>query len=88
MDILGALPNMTNENQFVELMTFLYSTLTSEVPTSKTTAKHITSIFYEMWIVPFSIPDYLLTDNGTQFMSRFFETICCFFWLKYLSSRA
>lgn len=70
MIIFGLFPKTENGNQFVLIMPDRYSKLTRSKPTSKTSAMHIASIFFDIWIVPFEIPAHLLTDNGTQILSR------------------
>lgn len=69
MDILGLLPKMLNGNQFVLVMTDHYS---RAVPTCKTTALHIASIFMDLWILPYEIPAPMLTNNGIQVVSKLF----------------
>lgn len=43
-------------------------------------------ILPEHWIVSCGIPAYLLTDQGTQFVIKFFQTICSFHGLESLLS--
>lgn len=78
MDILGPLPKMTNGNQFVVVMIDRYSNLTQTGPASKKSEAHIVNIFYDDRIVPYEAPAYVFTNNDTQVVSTFFETICIF----------
>lgn len=86
MDILEPPPKSTHENQLVVVMTDRHSKLTRAVPTTQTTALHVASIFYDHWIIPYGIPDHLLTENSNQFVSKFFATLCQFLDLKHLTT--
>lgn len=87
MHILGLLLKTATGNQFVFIMTDLNSKLTRAVPTSKTSALHVPSIFCNHLIAAYKIPAYLLTNNGTQFVSQIFETICNYLGLKHSQPR-
>lgn len=52
-------------NQSVTFMTDRYTKLASAVPTSKTTASNITSLFLDSWAIPYGIPEIVLKDNRT-----------------------
>lgn len=43
--------------------------------------RHIVTIFYDSWILPFCIPAYLLPDNSTQFVSKFFKNYIHLPWI-------
>lgn len=58
------------------------------VPTSKTTALQIASLFMDFWIIPNGIPEFVLTDNGTQFISKLFELICAVLGTRHLTTTA
>lgn len=78
MDIRSPEPKTENGNKFLVAMTDQYSKLTRAMPTSKTRATLMATMFFQNSIVPFGIAAYLLTDNGTKFVRHFFETICDF----------
>lgn len=40
------------------------------------TAAHIDEIFLDAWVMPYGVPDQLLTDNGPQLAGKNFKTIC------------
>lgn len=58
-----------NGNQFMVIMDDQYFKLTITVPTWKTSATHMASIFYDNGILPYRIPTYILRDNGSKFVS-------------------
>lgn len=66
----------------------LYTNLTSAIPWTNSTASHVTTVFLDRWIVPYSIPDHQAAENGPQFVSKCLETICGFFGLKHLTTTA
>lgn len=79
MDIRGPLSVTSAGNQYVTLMTDRYSKLTTALPTSKTSARHIASMLMDNWIHLYEMPDYVLTENGTQFICKFFEFLIAIF---------
>lgn len=42
----------------------------------------------DKWAIPYRIPANVLTDNGTQSVSKFLETMCNFLALKHLKTPA
>lgn len=84
MEKLGRLPRTTLGTQYVMVITDRYSKLTWAVPTLKTSAAHVASIFYDQWIVPNEISAVLLTDTSPKPLNKFFQTLFNFFGLKHL----
>lgn len=68
------------------VMTDRYPNVTGAVTTSKTTTADIASICTEHWTTPYRIPDYVRTDNGTQSVSKLFESVCAFLGTKHLTT--
>lgn len=56
--------------------------------TSKSSVMNIASIYYDHWIVLYGIRAYLLTDSGTQFVSKLFGTIGNSLGLKHITTTA
>lgn len=88
LDILGPLPKTKKENLYVVVMTDRYSKLTRDIPTSSITTTAVKYIFSEHWINPHGIPAFVLTDNGTLLVSKFFATLCTHLGLKQLTTTA
>lgn len=89
MNILGPLPKTTHRRQFLIChVGSLFETdkLTRAVPSTQSTAPHVSSIFYDHWIIRYRILDQMLTDNGKQFFSKSFETLCNFLCVKHLTT--
>lgn len=88
IDILGPLPVSTSGNRFVLVVTDRFSKLTRSIPMKMTTAVKVAEQFVEQWIIPYGAPDYLLSDNGPQFVAKFFEAICTCLTIKHLTTTA
>lgn len=44
---------------------------------AKVLAPIVGTVLKERWILPFGIPNTILTDNGVQFVSKFFAALLC-----------
>lgn len=76
MDILCVLPRARNGNLFIIGTTVRHSKITKAIPFSKTTATPVVNVFLDHWIVPYGIPNRMLSDNGPQFVIKFFAMFC------------
>lgn len=85
MDTLGPVPGTLEGNQDVLVMTDRYSKLTKAVPTSKTTASHIVSLSMDNRIMQSDIKTHVLAGNRTQFVGKFFKSLCAFSGTKHLT---
>lgn len=86
MDNLGFLSTTKTGNKFIVIMLDHYSKLTRAVQTKTTTATDVTKAFGENWIVPYGIPERLLTDNGYQFDEKLFKSVCVGLSIKLMTS--
>ena len=75
MDLLGPFP--TTESGFTNILvtTDRFSKLAQVTPLKTTTAPVVANAFVEHWFIPYGMPSFLLTDNGPQFVAKFFESI-------------
>lgn len=71
MQILELLPNTLTGNQLVLVMPHRYSSFARAVTTYKTTVSHMASMFMDHCTTLYRTSDYVLTGNGTQFISLF-----------------
>lgn len=55
---------------------------------TKTKAIHVADVFIDNWIILYGISNYLLSDYGPQFVSKFFGAICGFLGVKQLTTTA
>ena len=70
------------------VITDRYSKLARAVPLDTSNTDTVADAFLGMWIYPYGVPDYLLTDNGSQFISEFFERICAALGTTHLRTTA
>ena len=73
MDIVGPFVKTQNGHTNVLVITDRFSKIARAIPLKKTTAAEVAAAFLENWICPYGMPEYLLTDNGPQFVARTFE---------------
>ena len=76
IDILGPLPRTTTGFRYLLVITDRYSKLTRTIPLRDVKSVTIAKAFCENWVFQYGPPTYLLSDNGGQFTSKFFQSIC------------
>ena len=84
MDILGPLPRTARHNRFLLVLTDRFSKLTRTVPLTNVSTPTVAKAFCEHWVFAYGPPVYLLTDNGSQFASKFFVDVCTILGIKQL----
>lgn len=87
MDVWLPLTKTDSENKVLVVMTDIYSKIARDVPTVKTTESHIESRFLDNWICAYGIPRYILSDHGSQFVSKLFTVLRGFFGCKKLETK-
>jgi transposase InsO family protein len=89
MDILGPLTTTTRGNRFLLVITDRFTKLTRAYPLANTTAEVVAKMFFDGWVASgYGIPQVLLTDNGSQFVAKFFQTFCKILGLKQVFTSA
>jgi transposase InsO family protein len=88
MDILGPLPETKSGNRFLLVMVDRVSKLTRTVPLRTIIATEVAKIFVHEWYCVYGAPVIILTDNGTQFVSKFFQTVCRLLGVKQVFTTA
>ena len=76
IDILGELPRTQRGNRYLLVITDRFSKLTRTVPLKRITAAVVAEAFTKHWAFVYGPPVYLLSDNGSQFLSKFFLAVC------------
>lgn len=76
VDILGPLPVSLTRNKYVLAFTDRFSKVVRCVALKKVTAVTVASALVEVWVASYGPPDVLLSDQGSQFMSKFFIAVC------------
>jgi len=88
MDLLGPLPATESGKAFILVITDRFSKLAQVTPLASTTAPVVADAFVSHWVIPYGLPTYLLTDNGPQFVAKFFEAVCVTLSLNHVTTTA
>lgn len=64
INILGQLPRIKTGNKFKVAITDKYSKLTRAIPTLKIISAQVGHVVSHDWVIPYSIPDLMLSDDG------------------------
>lgn len=76
IDILGDLITKKRGNRYLLEISDRYSKLVRTVPLERITAAQVAFAFVHHWVFVHGPPVKLLSDNGTQFASKFFQDVC------------
>lgn len=76
IDILGPLPKSRARSKYVLAFTDRFSKVVRCVALRKVDAVSVASAQVEVWVASYGPPDVLLSDQGSQFMSKFFLAVC------------
>jgi len=82
VDLLGPLPRTKNHKRFILVINDRYTKTARAIPMEKTTAPHVAAAFLNNWVFPYGIPKSILSDNGPQFISEFFEYVLAVLGVK------
>ena len=75
MDIVGPLPRSSRGSQYILTIMDRFSRWIEAIPMRSSTSNIICEKFFSCWIVRFGIPDYLITDQGSQFEGDLFQDL-------------
>ena len=79
IDTVGPLPRTQGGYHHIVCVTDQYSRYITAWPSTDVTAKSIARKFYEKIICVHGAPKWLLSDNGSAFISTLFKELCkCF----------
>ena len=76
IDILGPLKRTKHNFRWLLVIADRFTKLTQVVPLKKITALTVSVAFVEHWVYKYGPPKLLLSDNGGQFASKFFQRVC------------
>jgi transposase InsO family protein len=88
MDIRGPLPVTKSGNKYLVVFGDRYFKAMRVVAVPNITTETLARAFVLDWVAVYAIPLLLLTDNGTQFISKFFHTVCRLLGVKQLLTTA
>jgi len=75
MDLLGPLTTSRGGHKHVLVICDRSTKLTRAIPLRDATALTVSSAFIDTWVAAYGIPDSILTDNGPQFSSVYYQGI-------------
>ncbi len=76
VDIMGPLPRSTQQNVYLLVFVDYYSRWVECFPMRHATAQSIATIFRKEILTRWGVPDFVLSDRGTQFVSSVFREVC------------
>ena len=76
IDIVGPLPQTSHGNKYVITFTDYLTKWPEAVPVAETSAETVARAFVGTIVARHSVPRYLLSDRGTNFLSKVFLEIC------------
>jgi len=76
IDLLGPLRKSSKGNEYLLVITDRFSKFTKTVPLRDIRARTVAKAFCDHWVFNFGPPRYVLSDNGKQFASKFFLSVC------------
>ena len=88
VDLLRPFPPTENGSTNILVITDLFSKLDQVTPLSSTTAPAVANAFINNCVIPYGLPVSILSDNGPQFVAKFFEAVCLTLGLKQVTSTA
>jgi len=75
MDLLGPLTTSRGGHKHVLVICDRFNKLTRAIPLRNTTALTVSPAFIDTWVSAYGTPDSVLTDNGPQFASVYYQGI-------------
>lgn len=78
VDILRPLPRTEAGLHLLFIMIYRYTKLARAIPTKNVTPIHVSTTFFNNWVISYRITDNVLTDNGQQFNRKFFISLCSY----------
>jgi transposase InsO family protein len=76
IDILGPLTKTIKGHQYILMSADRFSKLVRTILLKTITTFTVASAFCHHWVFVYGAPRLLLSDNGTQFISKFFQACC------------
>jgi transposase InsO family protein len=76
IDIVGPLPKTDEGYRYILSILDHFTRYLVMVPLTDQTAESVSVALVKQWILKFGVPELLLTDQGTNFMSELFRQVC------------
>ena len=88
MDILGPFPVSQSGSRYILVISDRFSKIQVAVPLPYQTATTVAQAFVDRWLVYYGAPLVILTDNGSNFASKFFGVITNMLGVKHVYTSA
>lgn len=88
IDILGPLRKTKRNNRYILVFIDLFTNWVEACPLQSLEAEEVVRMFYKIIITRHGCPKKVLTDQGTQFTSQIFKTLCSKFGIVKLEASA
>jgi len=88
MDIVCPLTVTSEDHKYILTFQDELSKYTIAIPVSRKDAETIARVFVEEIVLKFGIPQVILTDQGSNFLSELFTNVCKLWKIKKLKSTA
>jgi len=76
MDLRGPLSRTAAGNEHLLVIVVRFSKMTRAIPLQRIDAETIAAAFLDTWVAAYGPPATVLSDNGPQFRSTFFQGVC------------
>jgi len=76
IDLLGPLPRTAAGNEHLLVIVDRFSKMSRAIPLQRIDAETIAAAFLDNWVAAYGPPATVLSDNGPQFRSTFFQGVC------------
>ena len=76
LDILGPLPETSNQNKYILVVGDYFSKWTESFPLPNQEAKTVARVLVEEWVCRFGAPRSIHSDQGRNFESTLFREMC------------
>jgi len=74
--LLGPLPRTAAVNEYLLVIVDRFSKMTRAISLERIDAETIAAAFLDDWVAAYGPPATVLSDNGPQFRSTFFQGVC------------
>ncbi|MES9879780.1 MAG: DDE-type integrase/transposase/recombinase [Sedimenticola sp.] len=86
LDLAGPFPEDAEGNKYIAVFICAFTKFPIAVPLKNLETKTIVKIFYEHIVTYFGKVEYLLTDNGTNLVSKLMNALCDYFKIQKLKT--
>ena len=88
LDVVGPMAQTENNNKYILTCQDNLSKYVIAIPMKNQTVEEVTEAFVNNIILIYGIPNYIVTDQGTNFMSDMFKRICKLFKIEKINTTA